>query len=172
MVIEEIAQIKIPGISQSKASYLSECAIACLSICEHQSGVEMVCKGIIDSTEPLIWNTPYDDQLQRSTADFQEATEHGAECISAQYAIEHTPYTIIKRARKKTGVDYWLGRKDDHLFANAARLEISGILDNIEDLDRRKKQKLIQTTQSDSTMLPAFVSIVEFGQPAIVFVEK
>ena len=62
--------------------------------------------------------------------------------------------------------------KDDPLFTNAARLEISGILDNFEELDKRKKQKLLQTSQSDSTMLPAFVSIVEFGTPAIAFVEK
>ena len=172
MVLEDIAQDFIPGITKAKASFLAECAIACLSRCGHESGVEMVCKGLIDTPEPLIWNTPYDDQLQRSTEDTQEATEHGAECVSVQFAIEHTPYTIVRRSRKKTGVDYWLGMKDDPLFTNAARLEISGILDNFEELDKRKKQKLLQTSQSDSTMLPAFVSIVEFGTPAIAFVEK
>lgn len=172
MVIEDINRGVIPGMTVAKAAFLSECAVSCLSRQGHSSGVQMKCEGIVNTQEPLYWTTPYTDQLARSTNDLQEATEHGAECISALYAIENTPYTIVKRSRKKTGVDYWLGKKDDPLFQEAVRLEISGILNGKDKIKTRKKQKLQQTNQSDSTNLPAYVSIVEFGIPAIDFDEK
>lgn len=172
MVIEDIRQIFIPGLSVGKAAFLSECAVSCLSRQGHISGVTMECRGIFSSPETLTWSTPYDAQLERSTEDLQETTEHGAECISALFALEHTPYTIVKRARKKTGVDYWLGNKDDSLFHEAARLEISGIMLGKSEITKRKNQKLKQTNPSDGTALPAFISIVEFGTPIIEFVKK
>ena len=172
MVIEDITKGVIPGMTVAKAVYLSECAVSCLSMQGHSSGVQMSCEGIIKTPEPLYWATPYTDQLARSTDDLQEATEHGAECISALFAIEHTSYTIVKRSRKKTGVDYWLGKKDDPLFQEAARLEVSGILNGKKNIKIRKEQKIQQTNQSDDTNLPAYVSIVEFGTPAIDFNKK
>lgn len=172
MVIEDITRVAIPGMTVAKAAYLSECAVSCLSRQGHSSGVKMTCQGLVNTPEPLNWTTPYTDQLERSTNDLQEATEHGAECISALFAIEHTPYTIVRRSRKKTGVDYWLGMKDNPLFQESARLEISGILNGKDEIRTRKKQKQLQTNQSDSTALPAYVSIVEFGTPAIDFDKK
>jgi hypothetical protein len=172
MVIEDITGIYIPGITTSKATFLAECAVSCLSGQGHTSGVPMACEGLINNPEIVTWTTPDNDHLQRSTNDVQEATEHGAECISIMFAIEHTSFTIVRRARKKTGIDYWMGLKEDPLFLNAARLEISGILNGKENMGQRKKQKLKQTAQSDSTKLPAYVSIVEFGTPAIVFIQK
>lgn len=172
MVIEDITRGVIPGMTVAKAAYLSECAVSCLTRQGHSSGVQMTCGGITNTPESVNWTTPFTDQLDRSTNDLQEATEHGAECISALFAIEHTPYTIVKRSRKKTGVDYWLGKKDDPLFQETARLEVSGILNDREEIQKRKKQKLQQTSQSDSTALPAYVSIVEFGTPAIDFDKK
>lgn len=138
----------------------------------HVSGVQMTCSGLVTTPKTVGWTTPFDNQLERSTEDLQEATEHGAECVSVLFAIEHTPYTVVRRSRKKTGVDYWLGKKDDLLFQDAARLEISGILNNNTAIEARKKLKLKQTEQSDSTSLPAYVSIVEFGTPAIDFDKK
>ena len=172
MILEDISCDIIPGISEGKAKYLSECAVSCLERMGHSSGVQMSCSGVETSSETLSWTTVFDDRLERSTDDLQEATEHGAECISALFAIEHTPYTIVRRSRKKSGVDYWLGRKGDPLFVYSARLEISGILNDREALTSRKNKKLKQTNQSDDTGLPAFVSIVEFGTPTIEFVKK
>ena len=65
-----------------------------------------------------------------------------------------------------------MGKKDDPLFQETARLEVSGILNDREEIQKRKKQKLQQTSQSDSSALPAYVSIVEFGTPAIDFDKK
>ena len=172
MVLEDIANGFIPGITKAKAEYLSECAVSCLERQKHSSGVQMICSGSVATPEIVEWSIPFDAQLQQSTNDVQEATEHGAECISVLFAIEHTPYTIVRRSKKKTGFDYWLGKKNDPLFQDAARLEISGILNNYKVIEARKKQKLKQTDQSDDTALPAYVSIVEFGTPAIDFEKK
>ena len=172
MVIEDIVNEFIPGMSAGRAAFLAECAVTCLSTQGHSSGVQLICNGLVKTPEPLIWSTPFSPQLQRSTEDLQEATEHGAECISVLFALENTQYTIVRRSRKGTGVDYWLGNKGDLLFKDAARLEVSGILNGHNLLELRKKIKIDQTKQSDATALPAYVSIVEFGIPEIDFVKK
>ncbi len=172
MVIEDITNGFIPGITEAKAQYLSECAVSCLERQGHSSGIHMTCGGLVNTSEVIEWSIPFNDQLRRSTDDLQEATEHGAECISVLFVIEHTPYTVVRRSKKKTGFDYWLGKKEDPLFQDAARLEISGILDNDKIIESRKKQKIKQTDQSDDTALPAYVSIVEFGTPAIELEKK
>ena len=172
MKLEDISNGVIPGMTRAKAMYLSECAVSCMERLGHRSGVEMTCGGIVTKADRVAWDIPFDEQLKRSTEDLQEATEHGAECISVLFAIEHTSYTVVRRSRKKTGVDYWLGMKDDELFQDAARLEVSGILNDKKALESRKKQKIRQTDQSDASSLPAYISIVEFGTPAIEFVRK
>ena len=81
-----------------------------------------------------------------------------------------TQYTIIERSRKGTGVDYWLGASDDVLFQRKARLEVSGIFKgNEKDVARRFAEKVMQTASSDSTELPVFISVVEFGTPMANF---
>ena len=86
---------------------------------------------------------------------------------------ELTDYTVIERSVKSTGIDYWLGFEDDMLFQRKARLEISGILNGDErTINARVKTRLSQTGQSDSTKLPAFVFIVEFGTPTAKTVKK
>lgn len=88
-------------------------------------------------------------------------------------AIHETDYTIIERSRKGTGVDYWLGHDDDIPFKKSARLEVSGIFTGGEKpLETRFKKKIKQTNQSDSTQLPAYISIVEFSSPIAKFAQK
>ena len=89
-------------------------------------------------------------------------------------AINETEYTIIERSCKGDGFDYWLGKKDDGLFNHAARLEISGILQEsaTNTVEKRLKIKIKQTEQSDESRLPAYISIVEFGKPKAIFKKK
>jgi len=54
------------------------------------------------------------------------------------------------------------------------RLEISGIFketkqNNVEKRVREKKQ---QAKQSDESQLPAYISIVEFSKPKVIFTKK
>lgn len=109
-----------------------------------------------DQTASVIleWNIAYTDQMDWGWQDQEVATEHGAVCISALLALKFTDYTIISSARKGTGIDYWLGKKDDPLFQNAARFEVSGIYNGQDRIVARVAKKMAQTNAS-SGALPA-----------------
>jgi hypothetical protein len=88
-----------------------------------------------------------------------------------------TGYTVVQRAVKGTGIDYWLGEEDVLPFQNMARLEISGILHGeASDVQQRVKEKINQTRRSDMTIsgnpLPAFIVVVEFSQPLAQVVRR
>lgn len=173
MRIEDIVSADLPGVSLATRNYLSEAAVVCLERQQHKGGVIMDVQGDVSAAEPVCWNMPYTDQMDRSWFDQEVATEHGACCLSILWAVQNTPYTVIRRSRKKSGIDYWLGKKDSTLFQDAARLEVSGIFNgNSDSIDRRVKKKVQQSSQSDGTKLPAYISVVEFSSPTIHFHKK
>jgi len=103
----------------------------------------------------------------RAWADPDEATEQGACGIAALLVDALTDYTILQRARKGPGFDYWLGKKGSAsvLFQDKARLEVSGIRSGDErEIARRVRQKTKQIQRSNG-MLPGLVAVVEFGTP-------
>ncbi len=104
-----------------------------------------------------------------------DATEDGAEAIALLLAIDRTEYTAVQRAVTTTGIDYWLGYRDnlDNPFKRAGRLEISGIFNENETntVAARLKGKLRQTLPTDHTF-PVYIVIVEFGQPYATMVKK
>ena len=92
--------------------------------------------------------------------------------IAVLLAQKEIGYTVIKRSRKGTGFDYWMGDISAYPFQNKARLEISGIRGgNDQQVKARVQQKLKQTGRSDGA-LPAYVIVVEFGQPLAEVQEK
>ena len=106
------------------------------------------------------------DQLRSTHSDAQDATEWGACGLAILIICDLTPYTIVERAWKGGGFDYWLGNKDDPLFQKRARLEVSGILDGDKSaINTRIKLKLSQSDASDNTETPAYAIVVEFGKP-------
>lgn len=164
---------KIPGITPGIADNLLEAAVVCLSRQSHSSGVGMKYRGLKTSVEPINWQMSYDDCLDRAYADQEEATELGAVCISILSALQLTPYTIVQRARKRSGIDYWLAHKGDVVpFVHSARLEVSGIFNNPDAVSARINIKKNQSKQSDGTGLPAYISIVEFKEPSTNFIKK
>lgn len=87
----------------------------------------------------------------------QEATQYGAYALALLLMRALTGYTVIERARKGTGFDWWLGN-DDNLFQRKARLEVSGILHGTKRrLNARVRARLRQTRQSDELEIPAYV---------------
>ena len=103
--------------------------------------------------------------MLRCWNDHEVTTEHGAYGIAILLIRAHADQTVVKRARKGPGFDYWLGQSDDPLFQNKARLEVSGIRKgNPRAVTRRMNQKLKQIRENDKE-LPAYVVIVEFSQP-------
>ena len=171
----EIKEIEkgLPGITPTAAGQLSEACMVCLHRSNHPENVTLTLTGDANKSYNLVWKDLFNEQIDRTYQDQEYTTEHGAVCISALLAIKETDYTIIERSRKGTGFDYWLGYKDAVPFINSARLEVSGIFKGGQKpLETRFKKKIKQTNQSDSTQLPAYVSIVEFSSPIAKFAKK
>jgi hypothetical protein len=115
--------------------------------------------------------------MRCSWNDKEEATEFGACAIAILVILDLTDYTVISRAAKGGGFDYWLGKEenDEELpsYQNKARLEVSGILrGNDSDIQSRVRKKLKQVEPSDDTTLPAYIVVVEFSKPLSLVVKK
>jgi hypothetical protein len=144
---------------------LAQAALVCLDHEGHTSGVRLLVDGAYMATCTLTWTEGLTEAKRRFWNDLAEATQHGATGVALLLIRSLTGYTVIERARKGTGFDWWLGT-EDNLFQGKARLEISGILRGTRRrLESRIKARLGQTRQSDALALPAFVVVVEFGMP-------
>ena len=165
-----------PGMSTVSAEHCYEACMVCLHRNNHFEEVLLELMGDLITQVILKWENYFDEQIDRTWKDQEEATEHGAVCISAMLVKECTDYTIIERARKGTGFDYWLGYENEIPFqcSYSARLEISGIFNDEKgnSINRRFQKKMKQTEQSDHTRLTAYISIVEFGKPKAIFIKK
>jgi len=161
-----------PGVTPEIGGYFAQAAAVCFESQNHASGIRMTVDGDFDSIFIISWDNTT-DQMRRSLADMQNATEFGAYGIAALIIENLTSLTIVEKSRKGTGFDFWLGEKDDdELFQGKKRLEVSGILNGDESSIRsRVKTKLEQIARSDGK-LPAYVVVVEFSQPRSRIVEK
>jgi hypothetical protein len=155
-----------------------EAAIYCLTHNGHKSGAELEANGR-SGGHKLVWKKTIGAKVRNVWSDHQVATEIGAEGIAAVMAKQLTTFTILSRASKTTGIDYWLTNKEEEtkpenellLFQNkAARLEVSGLLAGSDaQYKARIKQKIKQTHRSISTGLPAYISVTDFGRPRTTF---
>ena len=171
----DVTQIKegLPGISSIAARQLYETFEVCMHSSGHPEELQLLMEGDIEDTIDLHWQDGYNEQKERTYADMQYTTEHGAVCLSVMLTTSLTPYTVIERSRKGTGFDYWLGDKDSYLFQKKARLEVSGILKGDDSAIKiRHAAKVEQTSKSDELGIPAYVSVVEFSKPKAIFTKR
>lgn len=162
-----------PGITRAVGETFAEAAAVCLEDQRHRSGIAMNVDGDFTGAFSIAWEETT-AQMRRCWADMQFATEVGAYGIAVLLVQELTELTVVERARKGTGFDFWLGNKGDsgRLFQGKERLEVSGILSGEETIVRsRVRQKLGQTNRSDGK-LPALIIVVEFSKPRSRVVNK
>lgn len=152
----------MPGLDCDKARDLVTAACVCLDHNRHRSGVRLVVTGDIRRARSILFDSP--SEQQRAThADLEEATELGASAVAIVVVCAETGLDVVGRARKKTGIDYWLGHVRGEF---RARLEVSGILNGTDrEIRRRLARKLSQMEQSDATDLPGHAVVVEFNRP-------
>ena len=169
----QLTEIKqgTPGITPVEGANLYENCVVALHNSSHPVPVTLQVSGINTCNYSLLWEDTFSDQLRRTYADEQSVTERAAVAVSVVLALRQTDYTVIERSRKGTGFDYMLGDGQDPLFTPKARLEVSGIMHETDGntVEQRFRQKTVQTSQSDDTRLPAYVSIVEFSTPKAIF---
>lgn len=166
-------EIGYPSLSKRKGGLLYEACIVTLSRQKHKTGCVMSTTGNDNIEIRLEWPDRITEQIDRTHADQDEATEHAAECIGILLGLKLKGFTDVVRSRKGTGFDYYLGHKDDILFQNKARLEISGIFNGDEKLIKQRfTQKSKQTNRSDNFKIPAIISVTCFSMPHTQFDEK
>jgi hypothetical protein len=164
----------IPALTSRQAGVHMEACVWCLLECGHQNGVTLtVLEGEQQSLYRLLWPEAEVDADSLARAyNKDDGPEHGAEAIALLLVREKTDYTAIQRSVTSTGIDYWLGYKDDvvsgQIFSpRSARLEVSGILRQNETnrLKARMGRKVKQTKRSDNATFPVYIVVVEFSQP-------
>ena len=154
----------LPAITTNFGMALAEAGGVCLESQGHAQGVQLSIQGYSNKNYLLIW-PQITEQTLSCWNDHEFATEHGAVGIAVLLVQKEIGYTVIQRSRKGTGFDYWMGDVSAYPFQNKARLEISGIREgNDQQVKARVRQKLKQVERSDG-ILPAYVIVVEFGQP-------
>ncbi len=183
--LNELDTDDIPGVGRERGVDLAKAGAVCLESQGHIQGVRLTVRGVFDGSYTLTW-PQVTAQDRRTWGDPDEATEDGAAGIATLLAIREIGYTVILRSHKRTGIDYWLGNddqsnvtavertltadlqallEDDDLVVKG-RMEVSGIRQgNDREIRRRTSLKLSQTDRSDSSGLPAYVVVVEFGRP-------
>jgi len=171
-----------PGITPRRGAEHYEATLVCLTERSHEPGVKCDVKDMNETRTGLAlhWSEQVTEQMKSSWNDLGEATESGAVGIAILVILELTEYTIIRRSKKGTGVDYWLGFKNvgasvgENVLKDNARLEVSGIGNaNQESTIRaRVRNKLRRTSRSDSARVPAYVIVTEFSRPVVYMVER
>lgn len=172
LALERLSQ-GLPALTVACGRFLAEAAAVCLGYHGHLESIRLHVEVRFEAdpfeiafslTRPTVT-----DQMQLCYNDLTEATEYGACAIAILVIQELTGLTLVRRSRKGTGFDYWLGKRehDTYLFEETARLEVSGILSGDRNvIEARIQQKLRQTLRSAASGRPAYVAVVEFGQPA------
>ena len=146
---------------------MAHCASVCFEDRAHTTGVSLKVVGSANTEFAVLWETVTEVQ-RRTYNDLEEATEHGAYGVALILLREITGKKAIDRSKKGSGFDYWIGETDDDelIFSNKARLEVSGILSGTDSkIDTRLRTKLDQVKPSDISGFPAYIAIIEFGQP-------
>ena len=157
----------LPGVSPALGMAHLEACLVCLDDQKHYSGITLNLEGDFKAQFDLNWDIEVTHQMRHSWNDAEVTTEWGAYAI-AFLLIEHlTDFTVIRKSRKGTGFDYWLGNKDDQFpFKDKARLEVSGIRkaqkDSMIKVRANEKRIRVQLTKHP---LPAYVIVVEFSKP-------
>jgi hypothetical protein len=136
----------------------------------HRSGASMVVHTPRKKSFTVTWGKLHAD-ARAAHNDLPEAAHYGAYGIAFLLTAELTEFKVIERSYKSTGFDYWLGVGDAYPFQQAARLEVSGIVDDPSRVNARVNKKAKQTDRTAGS-LPAYVAVIEFGQPRSVFKKR
>lgn len=149
-------------LTSALGEFFAEAGAVCLDEQGHKTGVNFVIQGNFDSIFRLYWQE-VTDKMRVFWNDDEITTENGAYGLACLLIRELTPFKFIQRAKKGPGFDFWLGNKNDFLFQNKSRLEVSGIRKgNHNAIKTRLRRKINQLKPST---LPAYIIIVEFGTP-------
>ncbi len=146
---------------------MAEAAAVCFEDRSHAPGVVMGVRGADAEQFEIHWQA-VTNQQRLTYNDLPWATEMGAYGVAILLVRTVTGKKAIERSKRGPGFDYWVGETDDDelIFSSKARLEVSGILSGTDsEIAGRLKIKKAQVEVSNYLGVPAYVAIIEFGQP-------
>lgn len=173
-----VKRIDLEGILHSTALTSSweehrlDAAVFCLNHNKHKPGIG--CWNTSNQEYGLFWSLKITPAIKRTFKDVPMATEMGAEGMAALFTDELTPFQVIERSAKSTGIDYYLAYRSSGaqplIYQKAARLEVSGLINGSQSqFNKRIRDKKKQTLKSKNTGLPAYIAVTDFGVPRIAF---
>src|SRR5690242_3370747 len=110
LVLEELKD-KVLKFSGTQCSYYSEACIVLLEELNHSPGVSMHIFGDYKLEYNITWDSK---PIKAGWKQTNKLVENAATAIAFFLVIKLTDYTIVEEAVFKTGIDYWLGYKEDH----------------------------------------------------------
>ena len=160
------------------AGYIYQSILMCMQEHNHLPGVPCDIKDFEESlaAAEILWTREFSEKIAKMFGVPSNAAELAGEGIAFLTILAITDYTILERSNKGTGVDFWLGYKDDVAesnFQRAARMEVKGRtrLENDSQIRDVVRKGLKQTRRSAATRLPAYVILTEFSRPVIYMVQ-
>lgn len=114
----------------------------------------------------IVWQETVDEALRCSHADLNESVEDSAKAVAMLLIQAITPYKIGRQAPRGTHVDNFLVSADAELPFQAndtACLEFTGILNGIEKIDNRIKEKRERLHKKRN--FPTYIVCVEHSFP-------
>jgi hypothetical protein len=162
--LEDLAS-GFPNIPAVCGGSLAQAAALCLEGERHAAGARLAVEGTFQGDFAVRWSMDVTDAMRRFWADPDHTTEQGAYAIAILLMRALAGYTVVERACRPSGIDWWLGPADN-LYQATARLEVSGIRQGgPRAINSRVKAKAKQTQRSVASGRVAFVVVVEFGTP-------
>src|SRR5439155_16849182 len=116
-----------PHIPPECGGSMAQASMVCLERQGHDPGVRLRVQGTFTATFEVNWSNAVTEAMRRYWNDPDVATEQGAYGLAILLIRSFTGYTVIERARKGTGFDWWLG-DDDNLFEGKVGIEVAGIV--------------------------------------------
>ena len=169
----------LPCVRTSLVDYIYDAAVFLLHHHRHQSGLRCEISSLEENLyfATLVWTRPYSESMINTFGDTDYAVEFAAEGMACLTIRATTKYTAIKRSQRNDGVDFWLAESDDldrFAFQFAARMECKGITEARYPSEIKVKvdEGINQSKRSDTTRLPAYIIVTDFGKPIIVMVQR
>jgi hypothetical protein len=157
-------------LKEYEACFGSAAAI-CLEDQGHSPLVEMKVSGFFNNGFHIDWE-PVGDEAKRTWQDEQETTKNGACGVALLLMREIARLKAVEVSRKYNGFDFWMSSKNSAFpFKRSARLEVSGIRKGAGRKQTRLQEKIDRLKQY-SNPLPAFIVVIEFGDPGVLVERK
>lgn len=158
-------------IPQEAVGFYKHNCMICFDRHGHQSGVVLrVHYNSQNDTFEIHWQGTVTEGIRRAYRDENKSTDFAACAIGLLLVNNLTEFTAIEQSNIGTTIDYYLAPQNQDntlIFNHAARLEVSGILEENPDntVDKRIGSKIRRLKPDPNGALPTFILVVEFSQP-------